>query len=308
MLVKDKLKPSLSLQEKQKSTKGKDSFPVLLQGLNEETYIKTYEEAIVDNEKKKTLKEIKIKDILDDEKFTTFIDDVTVGIFSQIKKYMGISEENSLDIDTIIMSGRSCQLKPLYDALNEQISKFSHGRNYFVTLGDKPETMKTVVVQGAMAYVRRFSLDNSDVKIISRRQYASYGLVYKTKNGYKYVELFNYKDMPLNGDEQRRCGAEKPLEGAASTDIFKLIQTYLSPAQTEEALNSDRRELEFITEMEVISRGEFADATTFSAHVNLERDDKIILYINKRRTKGRPPKGVDLSSEITKRSIWPVTI
>lgn len=308
MLVKDKLKPSLSLLEKQKSAKGNDSFPVLLQDLNAEEYIKKYEEAIVDSEKKKALKEIKIKEILGDEKFTTFIDDVTKGILSQIKKYMDISEENSLDIDTIIMSGRSCQLKPLYDALNEQISKFSHGRNCFVTLGDKPETMKTVVVQGAMAYVRRFSSDNSDVKIVSRRQYASYGLVYKTKNGYKYVELFNYNDMPFNGDERRRCGAEKILEGATSTDNFKLIQTYLSPAQTEEALNSDRRELEFITEMEVISREEFADATTFSAHVILERDDKIILYINKRRTKGRPPKGIDLSSEITKRSIWPVTI
>ena len=114
--------------------------------------------------------------ILDDERFQDFLSQITVDLLSQLFSYLG---KLNLSLDTILMSGRSCRLEPLQNALRDasqelgfpdaRILKFKSG-------GDKE---KTVVVEGAMAKAGIFSSPESPVVIRSRRLYASYGLMYK---------------------------------------------------------------------------------------------------------------------------------
>lgn len=94
--------------------------------------------------------------------------------------------------------------------------------------------------------------------------------------------------------------------GTASAGNIKLIQTYLSPEDTEFAYNN--RDLEFISEMEEYDMADFDGKDKLNVRLKLDYKNNISLYVNGRISIGSSPKGVDLSSEITKRSVWPVTI
>ena len=53
---------------------------------------------------------------------------------------------------------------------------------------------------------------------------------------------------------------------------------------------------------------DFDGKDQLNVKLKLDYKNNISLYVNGRISIGSSPKGVDLSSEITKRSIWPVTI
>ena len=96
------------------------------------------------------------------------------------------------------------------------------------------------------------------------------------------------------------------VTGTASAGTIKLIQTYLSPEDTEIAYN--KGDLEFVSEMEEYDMADFDGKDQLNVKLKLDYKNNISLYVNGRISIGSSPKGVDLSSEITKRSIWPVTI
>lgn len=244
--------------------------------------------------------------ILDDERFQDFLSQITVDLLSQLFSYLG---KLNLSLDTILMSGRSCRLEPLQNALRDasqelgfpdaRILKFKSG-------GDKE---KTVVVEGAMAKAGIFSSPESPVVIRSRRLYASYGLMYKTFGSWHYVELLNSTDMPLINDSKTVEAFEGPnvmVTGTAAAETLKLVQTYMSPEDTERAYNEGN--FEFITNMEEYNMEDFGHSDSLNAKLLLDYKNNVSLYVNGLLSVGSAPKGVDLTSEITKRSIWPVTI
>ena len=157
--------------------------------------------------------------------------------------------------------------------------------------------------------MQKFNTENSPVQIVSRRLFASYGIVYKTLGGkYKYVELLNHKEIPLTSNKGEFEGKTVVLKGTATASTLTLIQTYLSPSKTEDCYNQDIQSLEYVSEMEEYDMDEFGNADVLNARLFLDQVDNISVYIQGRYSHGKPPKGVDLTSEITKRSIWPVTI
>ena len=161
-----------------------------------------------------------------------------------------------------------------------------------------------------MARAGIFSSSDSPVTILSKRLYASYGLIYQKLGGtWRYTELLNSSDLPFISDNTRMEEYEGPnvtAEGTSSASSIKLIQTYLSPEDTEKAYNSN--DLEFISEMEEYDMADFGGRDKLNVKLKLDYKNNISLYVNGRISIGSSPKGVDLSSEITKRSIWPVTI
>lgn len=161
-----------------------------------------------------------------------------------------------------------------------------------------------------MARASLFSSAESPVQIRSRRLYASYGLVYQKLGGtYKYTELLKSSDLPFISDNTNLNDFESnnvEVVGTASAGNIKLIQTYLSPEDTEFAYNN--RDLEFISEMEEYDMADFDGKDKLNVRLKLDYKNNISLYVNGRISIGSSPKGVDLSSEITKRSVWPVTI
>ena len=245
--------------------------------------------------------------ILDDQRFKDFLVQVTSGILLQLLAYVG---DLSLKINTVLMSGRSCRLNALQKALRESLSSIGCHNARIVKFNSSGDKEKTVVVEGAMARAALFSSSESAVLIRSRRLYASYGLIYRKLGGsYHYTELLKSADLPFNSDNtdlEDFEGKNVTVKGTASAGTIKLIQTYLSPEDTEVAYNNG--DLEFISEMEEYDMADFDGKDELNVKLKLDYKNNISLYVNGRISIGSSPKGVDLSSEITKRSIWPVTI
>ncbi|MCD8290991.1 MAG: hypothetical protein LUC91_05765 [Prevotella sp.] len=241
--------------------------------------------------------------ILEDERFMNFLSQVTEGIISHLLSYVG---DPNLRIDTVIMSGRSCRLGAIKTALMENYTDARilnlHGE------GDEDKE-KTAVVEGAMIRANIFSSPESPVIIKSRRLYASYGLIYRRLGGeYCYTELLRSADLPLTDNNQfdDYFGRNITVEGTAATDSIKLIQTYLSPDDTRNAFA--RGDFEFISVMEEYDRANFGGRNELNVQMKIDYKNNVSVYFDGQVSRGRPPMGVDLTSEITKRSIWPVTI
>ena len=245
--------------------------------------------------------------ILDDVRFKEFLNQITSGIIKQLIAFVG---DKNLKIDTVLMSGRSYRLVTLQKSLKEALSKSGNATARVIKFKSDGDKEKTVVVEGAMARAGIFSSSDSPVTILSKRLYASYGLIYQKLGGtWRYTELLNSSDLPFISDNTRMEEYEGPnvtAEGTSSASSIKLIQTYLSPEDTEKAYNSN--DLEFISEMEEYDMADFGGRDKLNVKLKLDYKNNISLYVNGRISIGSSPKGVDLSSEITKRSIWPVTI
>lgn len=245
--------------------------------------------------------------ILEDKRFVDFLNQVTSGIIAQLLSYIG---DANLKIDTVLMSGRSCRLETLQKALRNSLNEIGCHEARIVKFKSDGDKEKTVVVEGAMARAALFSSQESPVLICSRRLYASYGLIYQKLRGtYKYAELLRSSDLPFISDNTNLNDYESKnvtVTGTASAGTIKLVQTYLSPEDTEIAYN--KGDLEFISEMEEYDMADFDGKDQLNVKLKLDYKNNISLYVNGRISIGSSPKGVDLSSEITKRSIWPVTI
>lgn len=252
-------------------------------------------------------KEFNSSIILEDERFTDFLYQITEGILLQLFNRLN---DKDITIDTVLMSGRSCRLEQLQSALRNALDNVGSPEARIVKFDSYGDKEKTVVVEGAMVSAGLFSSAESPVIIRSRRLYASYGLLYKILGGtYKYVELLSNSSLPYIKDTTVLEDYEGPsveVSGTATAGNIKLIQTYLSPADTQLAYNNG--DMEFISEMEEYDMADFGNKDSLNAKLRLDYKNNISLYVNGRRSIGTSPKGVDLTSEITKKSVWPVTI
>lgn len=244
--------------------------------------------------------------VINHPKFIGFLNDVTSHIIEQLRQYMG---GEKLTIDTIIMSGRSCKLQLLCDALMKSVTMQSIGDIHFVELADEVQSdrQKTVVVEGAIAQASKFNTLTSQVIIKSRRLYASYGVVYKELGGrIKYVELLNHNNIPYSDNMTTFDSKNVTAVGTSAAETLHLIQTYLSAEETEKRYNEG--DFEFISEMEDFNTEDFGKADSLNMKLRLDYNNNISLFVNGKVSRGSTPKGVDLASEVTRRSIWPVTI
>lgn len=243
--------------------------------------------------------------ILENEQFTSFLSQITEGIISKLLNYIG---QPSLHIDTLIMSGRSCRLQPLQEALKAALEE--RGCDNIVKFDSSHDEEKTVVVTGAKIRAGVFSSTDSPVVIRSKRLYASYGLIYQQLGGkFKYTELLNSSELPFITDATKletSMGPNVIVTDTAAAMNIKLIQTYLSAKETEKAYTEG--DLEFVAEMEEYDMADFGGRNELNAQLQLDYRNNISLYVDGKISIGSTPRGVDLTSEITKRSIWPVTI
>ena len=251
--------------------------------------------------------QIEAEQIINHPKFGNFLCDVTKGILTQLQNYMNMNEK--LTIDTVIMSGRSCKLQLLRDELKTYLNTLTTSSIHFVEFEntDNENREKTIVAEGAVAQASKFDHEESEVVVKSRRLYASYGLVYEELGGnFKYVELLSHTDIPYTNTMDDFEGKPVSVLGTAHSPFIRLVQTYMSAEETEQNYNNGN--FEFISDMEEYNMASFGHAHRLNVRLRLDRNNNISLYVNGLVSIGSTPKGVDLASEITKRSIWPVTI
>lgn len=252
-------------------------------------------------------------DILNDQLFVEFLDDVTTNIWENLRKYVG---NNEFKIDTIILSGRSLRL----NQLQERISEFAQQNNAQSIMldnvisgenaGKSTDRSKTAVVEGAKTYVETYMTEDTPVIIKSPRLQASYGVAFKRTGGsWEYREILSRKEMPFS-DENRgefsRPGGPIIINGTNESDVIKFVQTYMSEADTQKALNEKKGE--FITIMSEIMMSDFDNKASLRMDVLVDRNNNVSLYVDGRETQYKVPAGVDLADEITTHSLWPVSI
>lgn len=241
--------------------------------------------------------------IINHPKFQRYLYDVTTTIFKQIGTYIG----GAFDITTVILSGRSCRLQVLRNAIEESMNELSTNTVRVVEFDSEKDEEKTLVAEGAIAQVGKFDIPTSKVKIKSRRLYASYGLVYQELGGHlRYVELLNHNDIPYTETTGIFDGNNINIIGTSSSAYIRLVQTYMSPEETEANYNIGNTE--FISDMEEFDMANFNNADELNVRLRLDRNNNVSLYVNGLKSVASTPKGVDLTSDITKKSIWPVTI
>lgn len=257
-----------------------------------------------------TIYTINTKDIVEDQAFNECLDECTYGVIDKFKKYLG---KKRPAIDTVIMSGRSCKLVPLQQRLKNAISQNSRTENIeFITL-DSPinttvdsreDRQKTVVVEGAEIIAEEFDSEQSRVKFVSKRIYASYGLSYINKEGdIDYIELLNHQDTDTDYQPGTVFKTEpKEIQISLNCEV-QLVQSYLNEEDTVKYLREGN--MEFVSMMESFKTEEFS-TSELSVSLVIDKLDNITLKINNCQSAGLPPKGFDLQNPITKKSLWPL--
>ena len=192
-------------------------------------------------------------------------------------------------------------------AIEAAVSKISTDNVRVVEFDSQKDEEKTLVAEGAIAQVSKFEIPTSKVKIKSRRLYASYGLIYQELGGHlHYVELLNYNEIPFSNSIGTFDGKNIKVSGTSSSAYIRLVQTYMSADETEKCYNSGNTE--FISDMEEYDMANFNNADELNVKLRIDRNCNVSLYVNGLKSVASTPKGVDLTSDITKQSIWPVTI
>lgn len=130
------------------------------------------------------LGEIRIGEILEHAKFTSYIESCTKEIIEDITACygtdMGLGTKRLL-LDTLILSGRMSSLEAISDALKKSVDEYKPKRtmvSYKEFAGDKV-SQKTVVAKGALDYIR---LKGTGIEIIKKPVYGKYGLIIKKTN------------------------------------------------------------------------------------------------------------------------------
>ncbi len=257
-----------------------------------------------------TIYKVNTKDILEDQTFNSCLDECTYGVIDKLKKYLG---KKRPAIDTVVLSGRSCKLVPLQQRLKTAISENSRTENVeFVTLDfpkntkvdSREDRQKTVVVEGAEIIAKEFDCEQSRVKLISKRIYASYGLSFINKEGQvDYIELLNHQDTDTDCMPATIFKTEsKEIQVSRNSEV-QLVQSYLNEEDTIQYLRMG--EMEFVSVMGSFKTEEFTKLE-LSVSLKIDELDNITLIINNCQSVGLPPKGVDLQNPITKKSLWPL--
>ncbi len=266
-------------------------------------------------------KSFKVSDIVDAQEFKDYIRQVTVDIIGNILNY--IDREGGMKIDTVIASGRACKLPAIEESLKNLPSSAGRFRGANVIFPDNPvngriaaanERQKSAVCEGAVAYCNLFDGQDSIVRIISKRLYANYGVTYKTFSGKRhYVQLLDHSDKRLNGSLGTVTFDSRDISDFG--EGITLIQSYMSERDTLAVLRkydtSDKASnvdgYEYISEMMYVDRAHIS-ARNVGVRLEIDKENNISMLLNGAPTIKNTPKGIDLKSEVTKMSLWPVAI
>lgn len=252
---------------------------------------------------------IKVSDVLTNKLMTDYLMECTTHVVEKMKNYMG---KEGFTVDTVILSGRSCRLKPLQQALRRAMRNIpGRGRDgasfLDLALEGQEDRQKTAVIEGAVIYADSYSDPDSKISIVSRRLYASFGVAYKTMfNKLTYVELANHSDMPLTTTNQSKKFNEITLTGMKHVREVILIQSFLSERDTLDRLNAN--DFEYLAKMASYKLDLFSGEDTLRMAIGVDRNNYVSLYVNGNSARGEALKGKDLNSELIRQSIWPASI
>jgi hypothetical protein len=152
-----------------------------------------------------------INDILTHPKFVGFLKETTEDVFKHFVSLFGKVEQNSktLKINVVIFSGRMTGIHALRNAVKNALKEFMSPEEVnecmyadlaskkFVEINEVVNDvtdLKTVVVDGAMAYCTQFQRGAGQYQFKNRNIYATYGLmIHRVDSGVAWMPLIDYR-------------------------------------------------------------------------------------------------------------------
>lgn len=228
------------------------------------------------------LKSYTIRDVLSHIKFVGFLKETTVDIFKHFVSLFG-NDGKTLKIDVVIFSGRMTGIPSLRNAVKDALRVFMPSSEdvekcRYADLASKKfveinevvtdvTDLKTVVVDGAMAFCTQFQRGAGQYQFKNRNLYATYGLIIRrTDGGVAWLPLVDYRtnfsvagkimssdgitinqydtthDRSQSGHYNTAdlIGLDGKLDGKMISEVY-LVQSY--SANTAEDWASDKKEM-----------------------------------------------------------------
>lgn len=255
---------------------------------------------------------VDIDSLLQSDEFKQYIYDCTQGLFDNLFEFLGYKEP--VQIDTVLVSGRSSKLKFIRENLRHAINRWSTDNEWVLidmselTEQGQYDKSKTVVVEGALAYARNFSNPNSPIKFISNNIMACYGVIYTDNLGNtQYRELLNPGENPVATYEKNGLIINEykstPIRlDLTLTDKLILVQTF-SANTGEDWKTGDR---EYITEMSTYTIPAEGNRTHTELSITVDKNNIMTLRINGIPVEGLAPTKVDVNNISNQKSLWPM--
>ncbi len=181
------------------------------------------------------LSEYTIEDIISSDQFKRFLSETTQDVFKHFVALFG-DPNKGMKIDVVIFSGRMTGIKTLRNAVKSALNIFMPSAEdvdncRFADLASKKfidinedvsdvTDLKTVVVEGAMAFCTRFQRGKGRFKFLNTNVYASYGLILeKQGGGVSWIPLIDYRTKPTQ--QGRAMSADGMTINQYDTDKYK---------------------------------------------------------------------------------------
>ena len=254
------------------------------------------------------------EDILESQEFVSYVEDCTTSFMDNFFQFLGYN--SPLQIDTVILSGRSAKMKPIQKSLQQAMKKWTENSDmkmvsissFATTQGAEFDLAKTVVVEGALNYASLYSDADAAVSFHSSNIMACYGVIYKDEYGAtKYVELLNPRTerpkniVENNGMTVKTYETEPITLNLSATKQMILVQTY--SRDTVEDWDSGKRE--YITEMARIDVT-VSNRSHVEVAVAVDENNSLSLLVNNVPRPNIAPTRVDIDNISTKMSLWPL--
>jgi len=103
------------------------------------------------------------------------------------------NRKKSVPINTVILTGRAVQFESLKKQIKKEIADWSSNSNVHYIDNIEKDTLKSIVVNGALYYAKKFREQHSSkVKFINKNVHARYGFLYDDPvEEWKFEELIN---------------------------------------------------------------------------------------------------------------------
>jgi hypothetical protein len=154
--------------------------------------------------------QITVGQILNHEYFKTYLKDASVEVFRHFKELFS-SEDNEINPNLVIFSGRTTSLRVLRKAVKDALSVFSEntscvfldlaGERFSKDIADEVtnvSNLKTAVVDGAFSFCADFAAGKGDYILKNKNVYAQYGLIFKNGDQWRWEKLIDTNTQPVN--------------------------------------------------------------------------------------------------------------
>jgi len=245
-----------------------------------------------------------------------FLENVSSRILNNLfGLFIEDNKEKVARVDTLILTGRSVNLKGIRSKVFETLKQITGNENIFNVsiVGDE---LKEVVAKGAIPFATHYRhREASNIKFSERKIFAKYGLLSHTGNGWEWIEFLKPSDdiifselKPVDGELISTFSVKKENIDIFNTNICHFVQTYHpDPVKAMKTDNED-----YITKIMTFLKSDIQLAPEQQKNITIElilnNKDEMIIDIANGALRNTPESSFKINvdqNELFKKVMWP---